>query len=309
MESGLVRQNPDTWRLGIGASWTFGWEGGHFETRGVAPDGSLVDVVRHRHEVELDIHRYEVSLSRTFGNGWDAVVRFPWMVKDQTAKVVLPSDASDFDRDAARRNGFIHHRTDTYEGFSDLEIAFGKRFENVLIDQDQLRLSLGVTLPVGNTEEDPWALGDAGLEHLHIQFGNGTFDPLLEAFYRLSINDDLGVSLFAKARLPFYHNSKGYRGAPELTFSPRVSWTLNRKVSVSGSLNFSCFGYSDWRETGRDQNSGLFALYAGVGGSYRFSDQLTGNAAVQFPLATKIYGSEDGLDPTPVFSLSLAYSF
>jgi hypothetical protein len=37
----------------------------------------------------------------------------------------------------------------------------------------------GVTVPLGRTEPNPFTLGDLGLPHEHIQFGTGTWDPVV----------------------------------------------------------------------------------------------------------------------------------
>ena len=55
--------------------------------------------------------------------------------------------------------------------------GFKKR--DLFKDGSILRLGMGLALPSGRTESDPWILGDSGKKHLHIQFGNGTVDPLL----------------------------------------------------------------------------------------------------------------------------------
>ena len=43
-----------------------GLSGGHLEEYGLTPAGQVVEVPLHRHVVDLDLTRYEFSLSRTF---------------------------------------------------------------------------------------------------------------------------------------------------------------------------------------------------------------------------------------------------
>lgn len=68
----------------------------------------------------------------------------------------------------------IHHRNETLLGFGDplLSARAGWSFGSVHVSG-----RLGVSIPLGETEENPFALGEQGLEHQHIQFGTGTFDP------------------------------------------------------------------------------------------------------------------------------------
>ena len=71
-------------------------------------------------------------------------------------------------------------------------------------------------------------MGDAGLEHLHVQFGNGTVDPVFELYFGMPINDKFAWSVFGKARVPVYRNDHGYRGAPEVSLSPRLTYMPNK---------------------------------------------------------------------------------
>jgi hypothetical protein len=70
--------------------------------------------------------------------------------------------------------------------------------------------SLGTSIPLGKTEENPFALGRLGLAHQHIQFGTGTWDVVLKAMAARSAGA-YGLSAFGSAKLTFYENSKGYQ--------------------------------------------------------------------------------------------------
>ena len=276
---------------------------------GVSPSNQLISVEEHRHEVELDITRIELGLSRTLDANWDVGVRLPYFIKDQTAEVKFPANGSAAGRDAAIRNGRIHHRDEVYDGFGDVELSIGWRTRDWLIEGSAFRFAFGTTLPFGDTEEDPWGLGDAGLEHLHVQFGNGTFDPIAEFYWGVPINQHLGASLFGKARLPFYRNSKGYTGAPEITLAPRLTWLVNKQVSVTGGVIGQYLGYSEWKETGRDENSGQLTVLGSIGIGYKFSERLTASVTALLPMYSESYGIEDALDPAPTFSLSIGTTF
>ena len=271
----------------------------------------MIEIAKHFHEVELDLVRFELGISRTFSESLDASFRVPYLIREQTADVRFKSGTSAADMAAARRNGMIHHRTESYEGFSDPEFSVGWRTTGVPFfgERSVFRVSAGFTIPVGDTEEDPWLLADAGLEHLHVQFGNGTFDPIIDVYLGAPINEQLAWNVFAKARLPLYHNSKGYRGAPEVIVSPRISWLPTKKVSVFAGATGIYYGYSDWEKTGRDRNSGQLSFYANAGVGYKLTDELTASVTALLPFYTDSFSSEDGLDPAPTFSLSLGYSF
>lgn len=285
-----------------------GLEGGHPETEGLTEDGSIVEVGEHAHRVEMDLTRFEFSLSRTFNDTWDAVLRVPYFIKDQTAETVFPKNISEEDKAAAIRSGYAHHRTETYEGFSDLELSVGWRKTSFLLEGSVFRFSLGLTIPVGDTEDDPLVAGDAGLEHLHIQFGNGTFDPLLDFYFGLPLNEHFAVSLFGRGRFPFYENDQGYQGSIEGTLGPRITWLPHKRLSFSAGMTGSYYGYSEWNAR-RDPNSGQFALNASLGVGVKITDFITGSFNVLLPVYTKTFAGEDALDPAPTFSLSAGWTF
>jgi len=294
--------------VGLDVSTSRGLKGGHPEIEGIAEDGSVIEVGDHAHRVEMDLTRFEFSLSRTFDKSWDVVVRVPYFLKDQTAETVFPNAISEEDKAAAIRLGNAHHRTDTYEGFSDLEVSVGWRKTSFLLEGSVFRFSLGVTVPVGDTENDPLVAGDAGLEHLHVQFGNGTFDPLVDFYFGLPLNERFAVSLFGRGRFPFYENDQGYQGSLEGTLGPRLTWLPHKRWSFSAGMTGSYYGYSEWSNR-RDPNSGQFSLNASLGFGVKITDQLTASLNALLPVYTKTFSGEDSLDPAPTFSLSAGWTF
>ena len=294
--------------MGFDFSTTRGLTGGHPETEGITPDGRVVEVVEHAHEVELDLTRYELSLSRTFNDTWDTVIRIPYFIKDQTASVVFPNGGSAADRDAAIRSGYAHHRTEVYEGFADIEATMGWRKRDLFGKDSVFRASFGLTLPTGETQADPLVAGDLGQEHLHIQFGNGTFDPLLDFYLGIPLSEKWAFSLYGKARVPLYKNSKGYRGPVEASLLPRVTYLASKKLSLSAGLGANYYGYSEWNGR-RDPNSGQFALNASLGAGYKFSERFTASLGLLLPIYTDNFSGEDALDPTPTLTISTAWTF
>ena len=285
-----------------------GLSGGHAESHGLDEAGNLIEITPHRHNVELNLLRYEVGLSRSINETWDMALRVPYFVKEQTASTSFPSGGSAADRAAANRNSQIHHRNETYEGIGDPEFTVGWRKAGLFGDKSIFRFSLGLTIPLGDTEEDPWVLGDAGKIHLHQQFGNGTFDPIADIYLGKPINARWAWNIYAKGRLPVYKNSHGYRGSPEALVAPRLTYLVNPKLSVSAGATAQYFGYSEW-DSGRDRNSGQFSTNASIGFGYKINDKLTASFTTLLPIYTESFSDEDALDPAPTFSLSLGYSF
>ena len=106
-----------------------------------------------------------------------------------------------------RPQGDIHHRDETLAGVGDPWLMLHAGAPR---GAWTLAARAGVTLPLGRTEPDPFALGDLGLPHQHIQFGTGTWDPILglAAGRRFGA---VGFAVSGIARLVLAENAHGYR--------------------------------------------------------------------------------------------------
>jgi hypothetical protein len=104
-------------------------------------------------------------------------------------------------------NPFIHHHNETLVGVGDPWL-FGRAA--VRRAGFTLGARLGVALPLGRTEEDPFRLGDMGVAHEHSQFGTGAFDPLagVEASRAFGA---VRVELFGLTLQSLYANGHGYQ--------------------------------------------------------------------------------------------------
>ncbi len=101
----------------------------------------------------------------------------------------------------------VHHRDETLAGIADPWLL--GRIGGALAGW-WLSARTGISVPLGKTEPNPFALGDLGLRHQHIQFGNGTFDPVVvldagKSFGRLQ------TSAYAQAVISLYENKHGFR--------------------------------------------------------------------------------------------------
>jgi hypothetical protein len=73
-------------------------------------------------------------------------------------------------------NGSIHHRNETLSGPGDPWLLLHRA---QVLGAWTLAARGGVSVPLGRTEPNPFDLGRRGLPHQHIQFGTGTWDPLV----------------------------------------------------------------------------------------------------------------------------------
>lgn len=126
-----------------------------------------------------------------------------------------------------------HHRNETLTGLSDPRVfahyggvagswSYGAR--------------AGVSIPLGRTEPNPFALGRLGLPHQHIQFGTGTWNPMVSA----GVGRPLGrvqVEGAGLAKLSLYENSHGYRAGNLYSLSVSASRHLVGRWGGSLGLN------------------------------------------------------------------------
>jgi hypothetical protein len=101
----------------------------------------------------------------------------------------------------------LHHRNETRVGLGDPQIAVHLARQGLGWD---LAFRAGASLPLGRTEDNPFAAGRDGVRHQHVQFGTGTVDPIL----RLDAARPLGrgrIDLEGFARLVVDENARGYQ--------------------------------------------------------------------------------------------------
>lgn len=295
-----------SFRFSLNTARGYGFEGSHPETKGLDSNGQIVSVPLHRHEVSLDYLRLELEFEYALTDRWTLALRVPYDIKDQRADVESTEPVSPQEKQQILDNGYIHHRPERYRGLSDLMLLATHRKEALFREGDSLGLSLGTTLPTGTTEEDPFELGYSGLKHLHIQFGTGTFDPLLELNYSMPVAGKLGLGAYALARFPVYENSKTYQGPAEITSGVLLEYSLNRCISlhVNGSAYYQSFAYWD-RE--RDINSGLIAMSSMFGIAVEAWEHTTLGLDLRYPLSQRIRSDGDAFKQGPTLLFRIAW--
>ena len=113
----------------------------------------------------------------------------------------------------------LHHRNETLLGPGDARLLLHLGRSHGALD---LGLRAGASLPLGRTEDNPFELGRRGIPHQHLQFGTGTWDPILG----LALGGRIGkTSLEASvlARWSLYQNSHGYRAGARYSLGARAN--------------------------------------------------------------------------------------
>jgi hypothetical protein len=129
----------------------------------------------------------------------------------------------------------IHHRNETLFGLADpwLTAARGFGFDSLDI---ALSLRAGVTIPLGQTQPDPFLLERQGKAHEHIQLGTGTFDPVLGLELKKGFRAPFNGAVLASgtARVVLYENARGYQAGSRFV----------GEAAVAGKIGYSGF---TWR--------------------------------------------------------------
>ena len=298
----------------------FDAQGGHLETKGVSPNGSVIDVPLHRHHVTLNIFRVDMGLKYQLSSQWMLEANVPYETKIQEATIEEIDPVTQSEMEAIVRNRDNHHRNETYTGLTDADIMLGYQTVGFLRENDFFMGRIGTTIPFGKTEEDPWKLGDAGLKHLHIQFGTGTFNPMADLHYSFPIYSRLGANASVRGKLPFYENSKTYRGSRELTYTAGLNYRFSDWLSLqAGYMGFyQSFAY--WAGE-QDINSGLRFSMASLGTSIVTPYNIPLSLTLMLPLSQEtlyddsdallggVYEEKDAFEFGPLVSLTVLYAF
>ncbi len=294
-----------SFRFSLNVARGFRFEGGHSEIKGLDAGGQIMLVPLHQHEVSLDYLRSELELEYAFQDRWVLLFRVPYDIKDQRSAVGFVEPASEQEKEAMRSNMNIHHRDETYRGLSDLMLLATHNRVGLFREGDSLKIAAGTTLPVGKTEEDPYKLGDKGLKHLHVQFGTGTFDPLLELNYRMPLARDFSLGAYALGRFPLYENGKTYQGPVEMTSGLILGYRLNNRLllHLNATAYYQNFAY--WAGE-QDINSGLFATSGMLGIAIKAWEGTTLSLDVRYPLSQRTLSEGDTFEqgPTLLFRIS-----
>ncbi len=198
----------------------------------------------------------------------------------------------------------IHHRDETIVGVSDLQLLLhaGRRY-----GKSAVGVRAGLSVPTGKVNEDPFRLGAEGKPHQHIQFGTGTFDPVLA----LDVGRPFGVwslSAFAQVQAPLYEGRQGYRAGTRALGGISVSRPVG---GISARLGVTAARESAERWDGsvpvEDGNRGRTDLYVGPGITLPFG----ADSSASIDVNVRAYGRAAGaqLDMPVVISLSVGRLF
>jgi hypothetical protein len=189
----------------------------------VAPECAAIEIPPHLHRASVELTHVETTATYGLRENLQLSLRLPYDVKDMTIRYET-LDGAPF----VPPYGDIHHRSETLRGISDPAVVFD------WMPRAGFMLGAGTSLPFGETVPDPIELGREGQRHEHIQFGSGTFQPLLSAQAWRTRNRVTWLAR-AEAKLSLYENGEGFRAPNNLVASAGPSIRI-RGFSVDPRL-------------------------------------------------------------------------
>jgi hypothetical protein len=241
----------------------------------------------HLHIQGISLFRLQPRVTIGFGKGFQLGFRLPIDLKRSTIRYELV-DGSPY----APPYGNTHHRTETLFGLGDGQVQFGL-YGAPPATPLLLGVEVGVVVPTGKTEEDPFELAAREEEHQHLQFGGGTFDPTLSLSLVVRTRP-FGLLANGSGRFPLYENPKGYRGSISLdgtvgaTFRPASPL---QRLQLLLLLHLSHQEPERWRGM-VGENSGRNVLGVSLGAVYGITPRLTLHAQVRANVLESAEGAQ-----------------
>jgi hypothetical protein len=178
----------------------------------------------------------------------------------------------------------VHHRNEILAGLGDpwLLGRWGRS-----LAATYLTVRAGLTVPLGRTEPDPFVLGGEGKPHQHIQFGNGTVDPVAMVDLSSSVGKvELGA--YGQAQWTLYRNRRGFQAGDRYFAGAQAGTLLPRRLTVALGLDVLSERPERWGgKIQQDGNLGRTELLGAITMTRPFGATIA-SLALRFPLYRKI---------------------
>jgi len=264
------------------------------------PDCSEDSIPDHMHHQGIQWLRTSLGVSLGLGKGWQLRTDIPLDLKLLTIDYSLDGEPY------SPSYGGIHHRNETLFGLSDPKV-FVQRFQGLPKDF-VLGLHLGSSLPLGRTEENPFALAAQGKWHQHFQRGTGTFVPSgrMELFW-------MGLRWRAmgwfNGTLPLYPSTEGYQPGRSLSYGLTGVYRLTPETQLLALAEAAHLSADTWDGDASSTPGRDLAVF-GVGGLHMLSPGLVlqGQVRVTAWQQTRALVPEDELVQRFLLTLGLSWS-
>jgi len=198
----------------------------------------------------------------------------------------------------------IHHRNETIAGLGDPQLLIHRGFHAFGV---AFSARAGVSIPLGEVHEDPYRLGEEGLPHQHIQFGTGTWDPVLGLDASAPVGS-FTIAAFAGLQAPLYEGPQGYRAGARSSGGVTVSRAFE-PVTVRIATQILHERPERWHGhvPTEDGNQGRTDLYVGPGITWNFSGEWMLNADLRVRAWSHVVNAQ--LDMPVVLQLGIGRLF
>lgn len=199
-----------------------------------------------------------------------------------------------------------HHRNRTLAGFGDPTLL---AVVGTTVGRWGVGFRVGSMLPLGSTlDDDPYRAGREGRTHEHVQFGSGTFRPVVGSSLGVDLGA-VGVDAWFLTTVAAYANAAGYRPGHRIGGGTRVSSALGTKTwRVGTGLEIMRETREDWNGAqNSDGNLGRTDVLAVLTTTWSPSPGWGAFAAIRVPLYVNVVGAQ--LQYPAVAQLGIATSF
>lgn len=235
----------------------------------------------HLHEVGITFVRASLLGTLGLGRGLSVEAELFFDAKMLTAEyTTLGGDAFD------PPYGDIHHRDEVLWGGAAPVLAL--RWDRDLARSVRLGLRGGVSLPLGDTTENPEPLTAQSLPHQHMQIGSDTFDPVVGAIAAWT-PAKWGIYGRVDARLPLYESAKGYRAGAQVDVAIGPGYEFRPDWFGFAQLGFSHTGEETWDGVASEHSS-RDALRLVLGGHAAVGERWRIGPVIQIELASRAAG-------------------
>lgn len=273
----MVPPKPGMWNFGASVTGT------KFHIEHIADD-EPENPQPYWHVQDLIVSELEITAVRGLGANFGVDAALPVrLVRDRVHYLDLARQPY------APPNPGLHHRNETLSGIADpqLGLSYGRD-----LFPWTLAARVGLSIPVGRTEANPFELGRLGKWHQHIQFGTGTWDPILGLAVGRAAGP-INVQLGGSARFPTSENEHGYRAGRRYGLFLSGSPTLGNRWSANAGLKLGREEPEKW--SGRieeEGNLGRTDLFLSLGGGRGLPPFGALSVNVEVPLASKSTGEQ-----------------
>jgi hypothetical protein len=257
-------------------------------------DCEAQDIPDHIHDQSLTLLRMEPRFSAGLGKGFLLSLAVPLDIKLAQIRYTLMDDT-----DYVPTYGGLHHRNEDLVGIGDIRLQLGA-YRMIVGTPVIIGARIGVVLPTGKTEDNPFTAASQSQQHQHLQFGGGTVDPTagLELIIRGKKVGSSGLAIGMigniNGRFPLYENPRGYRGPISINAALGPMFRLPEPVK---NVQIVSLATASWMSAERwdgelGENSGLGTIGGGLGLTWNITPKLALSGMLSFHFFERAQGAQ-----------------